>query len=147
MQMLWHARLGHVGFETVTRAANTGATTGIDFTAHTKNCNCHTCLLHKASRRAFKGSLVKRAPVIGDVVHTDIAGPMPPIISGYKYVQSFIHGRTRLKYIYLLKKKSNAGAALRDFIVKFEREHDCLVMSVLADNCYALLRMRPLLNS
>jgi GAG-pre-integrase domain len=24
MQMLWHARLGHVGFETVTRAANTG---------------------------------------------------------------------------------------------------------------------------
>jgi GAG-pre-integrase domain len=25
MQMLWHARLGHVGFETVTRVANTGA--------------------------------------------------------------------------------------------------------------------------
>jgi hypothetical protein len=42
MQMLWHARLGHVGFETVTRAAHTGATTGIDLTAHTKNCNCHT---------------------------------------------------------------------------------------------------------
>jgi hypothetical protein len=27
MQMLWHARLGHVGFETVSRAAHTGATT------------------------------------------------------------------------------------------------------------------------
>jgi GAG-pre-integrase domain len=37
MQMLWHARLGHVGFETVTSAANTGATTGKDLTAHTKN--------------------------------------------------------------------------------------------------------------
>jgi hypothetical protein len=33
-----------------------------------------------------------------------------------------------------LKKKSDAGGALRDFIVKFEREHDCLVKSVHADN-------------
>jgi hypothetical protein len=48
---------------------------------------------------------------------------MPPTISGYKYVQSFIYDRTRLKNIYLLKKKSDAGGALRDFIVKFEREH------------------------
>jgi GAG-pre-integrase domain len=80
MQMLWHARLGHVGFETFRRAAHTGATTGIDLTAHTKNCDCHTCLLQKASRRPFKGSLVKRASVIGDVIHTDFAGPMPPTI-------------------------------------------------------------------
>jgi Integrase core domain/GAG-pre-integrase domain len=132
--MLWHARLGHVGFETVTHAAQIGATTGIDLTAHTKNCNCHTCLLQRASRRPFKGSLVKRASVIGDVIYTDLAKAMPPTISGYKYVQSFIDGRTRLKYIYLWKKKSDAGGALRDFIVKFEREHDCLVKSVHADN-------------
>jgi hypothetical protein len=88
--------------------------------------------------------------------------------SGYKYVQSFIDGRTRLKNIYLLKKKSDSGGVLRDFIVKFERELDCLVESVHADNAaeftsgdfnsclreqgikftssafYALLRMRPL---
>jgi IS30 family transposase len=49
-------------------------------------------------------------------------------------VQSFIDGRTRLKYIFLLKKKSDAGGALRDFIVKFEREHDYLVKSMHADN-------------
>jgi hypothetical protein len=58
---------------------------------------------------------------------------MPPTISSYIYVQSFIDGRTRLKYIYLLKKKSDAGGVLRDFIVKFEREHDCLFNSVHAD--------------
>jgi hypothetical protein len=118
MKMLCHARLDHVGLETVTRTAHTGATTGIDLTAHTKNCNCHTCLLQKASRRPFEGSLFKPAPVIGDVIHTDLAGPMPPTISGYKYVQ----------------KKSDAGGALRDFIVKFEREHDCLFKYVHADN-------------
>jgi transposase InsO family protein len=134
MQILWHARLGHVGFKTVRRAAQTGATTRIDMTAHTKSCNCHTCLLKMASRRPFKGSLVKRASFIGDVIHTDLAGPMSPTISGYKYVQSFIDGRKRLKYIYLLKKKSDAGDTLRDFIVKFEREHDCLVKAVHADN-------------
>jgi hypothetical protein len=132
--MLWHARLGHVGFETATRAAHTRAKTGIDLTAHTKNCNCHTCLLKKESRRPFKGSFVKRASVIGDVIHTNLAGLMPPTISRYKYVQSFINGRTRLNYIYLLKKKSDAGGELRDFIVKFEREHVCLVKSVHADN-------------
>jgi hypothetical protein len=42
MQMLWLARLGHVGFETGSRVAHNGATTGIDLTAHTKNCTCHT---------------------------------------------------------------------------------------------------------
>jgi IS30 family transposase len=59
---------------------------------------------------------------------------MLPTISGYKYMQSFVDDRTRLKYIYLLKKKSEAGGELRDFIVKFEREHGCLVKSVHADN-------------
>jgi hypothetical protein len=134
MQMLWHARIVHVGFEAVTRAAHTGATTGIDLTAHMNNCNSHTCLLQKPSPRPFKGPLVKRASVIDDVIHTDLAGPMPPTISGYKCAQSFIDGRTRLKYIYLLKKKSDAVGSLRDFIIKFEREHDCLVKSVHADN-------------
>jgi hypothetical protein len=33
----------------------------------------------------IKGSLVQRAIVIGDVIHTDLAGPIPPTISGYKY--------------------------------------------------------------
>jgi hypothetical protein len=37
-------------------------------------------------------------------------------------------------YVYLLKKKSNAGGVLCDFIVKLEREHDCLVKFVHADN-------------
>jgi hypothetical protein len=115
MKILWHARLGHVGFETVCRAAHTGTTTGIDLTAHKKSCNCHTCLLQMASRQPSKGSLVKRASVIGDVIHTDLDGPMPPTISGYKCVQSIIDGRTRLKYIYLLKKKTDAGGVLRDF--------------------------------
>jgi hypothetical protein len=63
---------------------------------------------------------------------------MPPTISRYEYVQSFIDGRTRLKYIYLLKKKSDAGGALRDFIFKFEREHDCLVKSMHAEKAAAL---------
>jgi hypothetical protein len=56
MQILWHARLGHVGFETISRAAHTGGITGIDLTAPTKICNCFTCH-KKASRRPFKGSL------------------------------------------------------------------------------------------
>jgi transposase InsO family protein len=49
-------------------------------------------------------------------------------------VQSLIDGRKRLKYIYLLKKKSDAGGTLRDFIVKLEREHDYLVKAVHAEN-------------
>jgi transposase InsO family protein len=134
MQILWHAHLGHVGFETVRRAAHTGVTTGIDLTAHMISCNCHLRLLQKASRRPFKGSLVKRASFIGDVIHIDLSGPMQPTISGYKYVKSFIDGRTRLKYIYLLKKKSDAGCTLRDNIVKFEREHYFLIKAVHADN-------------
>jgi hypothetical protein len=41
--------------------------------------------------------------------------------------------RTHLKHIYLLKNNTDAGGVLRDFIVNFEREHDCLVKSVQAD--------------
>jgi hypothetical protein len=122
MQIFWHARLGHVEFETYRRAPHFGAATGIDLTTHKIFFNCHTCLLQEASCRPIKGSLVKRASVIGDVIHTDLAGPMPPTISGH------------LKYIYLSKKKSDAGGVLRDLIVNFERELDCLVKSVHTDN-------------
>jgi hypothetical protein len=134
MQILRSARLGYVDFETVRRAAHTGTIIGIYLTARSKVCNCHTCLLQKALRRPFKGSLVKPSSVIGDVIHIDLAGPMLLTINGYKYVQPLIDGRTRLKYIYLFKKKYDAGSVLRDFMVKFEREHDCLVKSVHADN-------------
>jgi hypothetical protein len=90
--------------EIIRRAAGSGAITGIDFTGHKKANNCRTCLLQKATRRPLKGSLTKNASAIGDVIHTDIAGPLPPTLSGYKYVLSFIDGKTRLMHIYLLTK-------------------------------------------
>jgi hypothetical protein len=49
-------------------------------------------------------------------------------------VQLFIDGCPRLKYIYFLKKMSDAGGVQRDFIVKYERKHDCLFKSVHAYN-------------
>jgi hypothetical protein len=59
---------------------------------------------------------------------------MPPTVSGYKYVQSFTDGPTRLKYVYLLNNKSDYGGTLRDFIVKLEHEHECLMKAAHADN-------------
>jgi GAG-pre-integrase domain len=65
MQMLWHARLVHVGFENIRRAAHTGATTVIDLTVHTKNRNCHTCLLqrHRADRLRVPSSSERQSLV------------------------------------------------------------------------------------
>jgi hypothetical protein len=54
-------------------------------------------------------------------------------------VQSFIDGRTRLKYIYSLEKVSDAGGVLCDFVVCFKREHECLVKSVHDYNAASLL--------
>jgi hypothetical protein len=50
-------------------------------------------------------------------------------------VCAVVHRLPHSSQVYLLtKKKFDAGGALRIFIVKFEREHDCLVKSVHADN-------------
>jgi hypothetical protein len=107
--------------ETIRRAAGSGAITGIDLTRHKKANKCHTCILQKATRSPFKGSLTKAASAIGDVIHTDIAGPLPPTLSGYKYVLIFIDGKTRLMHTYLLMKKSEAGAKLKEFVTSFEQ--------------------------
>jgi Integrase core domain len=131
---LWHARFGHAGMETIRRAACSGAITGIYLTGHKKANNCHTFLLQKATRRPFKVSLTKAAPAIGDVIQTDIAGPLPPTLSGFKYVLSFIDGKTRLMHIYLLTKKSEAGAKLNELVTNFERKHDVKVKTMHGDN-------------
>jgi Integrase core domain len=78
--------------------------------------------------------LTKAASAIGDVIHTDIVGPLPPTLLGYKYVLSFIDGKTRLMHIYLLTKKSEAGAKLKEFVTNFERKHEVKVKTVHGDN-------------
>jgi hypothetical protein len=77
--------------------------------------------------------LTKAASAIRDVIHTDIAGPLPPTLSDYKYAHSFIDGKTCLMHIYLLKKMSEDGAKLKEFLTNFELKHEVKLKIVHGD--------------
>ena len=76
-----------------------------------KGILCEACTLGKL--RAFPHSrhIKTKAAKVGDLEHTDLAGPLPASRSGYQHVQCFVDSNSRWTEVSLLKNKSDALAA------------------------------------
>ncbi|MBW0540350.1 hypothetical protein O181_080065 [Austropuccinia psidii MF-1] len=83
----------------------------IDFS----NVSCVSCSLSKSHRLLFSGSFPTFANCL-DVIHMDICGPISPTSrGGNRYVFQLIHGYSRMRFIYLLKSKSETFGKFVEF--------------------------------
>lgn len=82
----WHARLGHVGPDTMKTKKNKDLVACIPkFTIDRETCR--SGLLGKQVRKTFPKSTSFRANGILDLVHGDLCGPIsPPTAAGNRYV-------------------------------------------------------------
>jgi len=75
---------------------------------HDKKCKCANCLsinnakVHIGDTRRFADDITQR----GELVHTDLAGPYPADVHGYRYVISFTDTYSRYSTCYFLKEKN-----------------------------------------
>lgn len=88
---LWHQRFGHISCKTVLKMASLGSTNGLAlFNDKLRSSSpCRGCLLGKMHRLSFKTGRT-RASVIGQLIHSDVCGPMQvPTPNGCNYFVIF----------------------------------------------------------
>ena len=79
---LWHARLGHLNFNSMKTMATKNLVQGIPPIKHTTNI-CDICLIGKHSRTPFPQQAKTRSEAPLDLVFGDLCGPIsPPTTSG-----------------------------------------------------------------
>ena len=115
----WHARLGHIGKDRMTRLAREGllgSLTKVDLQL------CEPCLVGKACRKPF--GTTKRATHPIEFVHSDICEPMnKKARHGASYFLTLIDDYSRYGYVYLLSYCHEALDCFKRFVVEVENKH------------------------
>lgn len=132
--MLWHQRLGHLNFDSLTslkKAAN-----GIDFKVTTQKEVCDICLNGKQSRTPFVTISDKKvANARLDLIHTDVVGPMPTTsLGGKRYILTFLDDYSRKVFVFPIAKKSDVCKYTMDFIKLVENQCNAKVKVLRSDN-------------
>lgn len=123
MPEIWHRRLGHIGNEGLRQL-------GLPILEK----KCSTCIEGKAKRLLFQQQ-IKRTQQIGELIHSDLSGPInPPTENGEKYFQVILDDFSHFVVVKLLKAKDEAEQNLIEYISEIERQHELPVKRLRLDN-------------
>ena len=73
----WHARLGHISYETIKARVKNELVIGMT-RAPTEKETCESCLLGKQTRQTFPQATSYRASSMLELIHGDLCGPISP---------------------------------------------------------------------
>nr|GEW45238.1 retrovirus-related Pol polyprotein from transposon TNT 1-94 [Tanacetum cinerariifolium] len=119
---LWHARLGHLNFESLKSMAQRDLVQGIPAIKHTTQV-CDVCLIEKHSRASFPKKAKARSTSPLDLVYGDLCGPItPPTPSGKKYIFLLVDDYSRYMWVYFLTTKDQAFDTFREYKKSIENE-------------------------
>jgi transposase InsO family protein len=143
----WHERFAHVNTQAITSLFERDMVTGVDCRAVAKAIRqassassplrCHACALGKSHRLPFPTS-TSRASRPLQLVHTDLAGPMPTASNGgARYLLTVIDDCTREITVALLKTKDETADFITSYITHANNRfahRNCRVQSIRSDN-------------
>ncbi|KAD5802931.1 hypothetical protein E3N88_14291 [Mikania micrantha] len=119
---LWHARLGHINFDTIKLMTHKNLVQGVPRINHASQI-CDACLLGKHIRAPFPNQARFKSDKPLELVYGDLCGPIsPPPHSGKKYIFLLVDDCTRYMWIYLLSSKDQAFGIFREFKQLVENE-------------------------
>lgn len=120
---LLHERLGHIGEGRLSTLINKNLTDGIlvDKKSETKD-TCEHCIAGKQHRNPFPKLAMNRSTTIIERIHTDVHGPLPKTISGFRYWIIFVDDAGRMKAATPMKAKSKASEAIKNYVVRVENQ-------------------------
>nr|CAH66624.1 OSIGBa0115A19.5 [Oryza sativa] len=118
----WHARFGHLNFQSLRRLAQGNMVRGLPIIDHTDQL-CDGCLAGKQRRLPFPEEAKFRAQEALELVHGDLCGPITPATpGGRKYFLLLVDDMSRHMWIRLLSGKHEAATAIKQFQVGVELE-------------------------
>nr|GEZ85409.1 zinc finger, CCHC-type [Tanacetum cinerariifolium] len=119
---LWHARLGHLNFESLKLMAQRDLVHGIPTIKHREQI-CDVCLIRKHSRSPFPKKAKTRSTSPLDLVYGDLCGPItPPTPSGKKYIFMLVDDYSRYMWVYFLTTKDQAFDTFKEYKKSIENE-------------------------
>ena len=102
-----HERMGHLNARDLKQLVERGLVSGVQLSGGDKFF-CEPCQLGKAHRQTFKKFRETRSTMLGEVIYSDVCGPMPTqSLGGERFYVTFIDEATNYKYVYLFKHKSD----------------------------------------
>ena len=86
---------------------------------------CPVCSVGKQSRKKFKKLKTVRTSHVGEVVHSDVCGPITPISNGgSEYIVTFMDDYSRKSWVYFLKRKSDVFETFQEFRAMFTNQSE-----------------------
>lgn len=120
---LWHKRLGHLNYGGL-------KVLGLP----TSSEKCEICAQAKGVRLPFYKIDYPKSKRIGDLIYTDIGGPITPsTLFGEKYYLTIIDDYSHFTEVYTLRYKSEAIDYLKDYINRLNNRK-CNVLRIRSDN-------------
>jgi hypothetical protein len=129
-----HRILGHVSQSAVKAAVEKGLITGVELDPTSEPEFCDACEKGKAARQPFPKESKRRASAYGELIHTDLWGPVQTVsIGGSSYYMSFTDDFSREMQILFLKLKSEALGAFKQYEAQLTRQHDVKIKTLRSD--------------
>lgn len=120
---VWHRRLGHAGKDVLQQLG-----------LKSSRKICSTCVEGKATRSPFARN-ERRTNAIGELIHSDISGPIiPNTFDGGKYFQAILDDYSHFVVVRILKTKDEAEDNLIEYVQELETQHDVKVKRLRLDN-------------
>jgi hypothetical protein len=130
---LWHARVGHIGKEAVSRLNRVAK--GIVIQSSSPLSHCESCILAKHPHLPFHSSETERAPTFLDLIHSDVCGPVPTLTPhGKRYFIVFLDDHSHALDLQLLASKDQALEAWRTLRARWENMSGLRVKIFRSDN-------------
>ena len=119
---LWHRRLGHINFNSMSKLYSTEAIRGIPEITKPSNTICDSCQKGKQTRVVFKTKEHHSSKPL-QLIHTDLCGPMrTQSTSGDKYFMLCIDDYSRMTWVLFLKHKHQALDRFKVFKAQVENQ-------------------------
>jgi hypothetical protein len=129
---LWHQRLGHLNGNYLIKLLQQA---GIKTTGNISDLSsCEPCKAAKLHRTPLPKTTTTRASEPLERIHTDICGPLPNSIEGFRYICTFKDDASRYVSVALLKNKSEFAQELEKFILFNEHHLGKKVKYIRLDN-------------
>eukprot|EP00171_Calliarthron_tuberculosum_P002750 IDg2750t1 len=132
---LWHERMGHVNYAGLQRMARKNIVKGLHISPE-KNSSpiCEGCVMGKMPRTAIPRVSHRESTGLLDLIHSDIAGPLPIMSKGgAKYFVTFIDDKSRSVTVYPIATKSECFETFRRFQRYAERRTGRKIRAIRSD--------------
>lgn len=130
----WHQRYGHLNVTDLRAMQNKEMVKGLNFSSRANQINCEICAKCKIHVQPFKPSSNREKKILG-LIHSDICGPINvESIGGAKYFISFIDDNSRYTEVTMLRNKSDAFQAFKDYKRRVEKQTGQRIKKLRTDN-------------